>query len=177
MEMKATYKRRAVFVPYCMVAPGFQANSHIQCNYEWRKEFINFLLEEEIDMIPFSCVEASFAILADGLLRDKHGIDYYQKLTGFCEHCDDVASQEADRLMQMMKAGIQIVAILGIEHSPSCAVNYLYTHNGTQKRAGIFMQLLIEKLQKRGITTNYIGINRKYPKKALLRLKECICNN
>ena len=174
MKVKTIYKRRAVFVPYCVIAPGCQANSHIQCNYEWRKNFIALFLENDIDIVPFTCSEVSFSSLSLGLLREKHGIDYYNKLSGFITHCDRIASQEAEKMEQMLKAKIQIIGVMGIEHSPCCAVNYLYTHNGMQKRPGLFMQSFINQLETKGIKTDFIGINRKYPNKALKNLRECI---
>lgn len=174
MRQQITYKRKAVLVPYCLLAPGFQANAHLQRNYGWNIEFIKMLIEQEIDIIPYTCVEASFESLANGLLRNKHGLDYYQGIAVFNEYCEAKAIEETDRIMQMLNSGYHIIAILGIEHSPSCAVSYLYTHRGTQKRPGVFMNFLMENLTQNNVDIHYIGINKKYPGKAMKKLKESI---
>lgn len=174
MRQPIIYRRKAVLVPYCLLAPGFQANAHHQKNYGWNIEFVRMLIEQEIDIIPYSCVEASFESLENGLLRNKHGIDYYQAISAFNEYCELRAIEETNRILQMLDSGYYIIAILGIEHSPSCAISYLYTHRGTQKRPGVFMNLLMRNLIQNNIDMNYIGINKKYPNKAIKKLKEFI---
>ena len=66
----------------------------------------------------------------------------------------------------------KVIAILGIEQSPSCCVNYIYTNQGMQKRKGIFIQKLYDKIKSYHIPI--IGINRKYIKKSLEELKEIV---
>ena len=61
---------------------------------------------------------------------------------------------------------------MGIEQSPSCCVNYIYTNQGMQKRKGIFIQKLYDKIKSYHIPI--IGINRKYIKKSLEELKEIV---
>lgn len=176
MMQRNMYKRKVAFVPYCLLAPGFQANAHVQGNYGWNTEFLNILSEYEIDIVPYLCTETTFYRNANGLLREKHGLSYYQTIKGYSEYCAERASNEFDKMMQMVECGYKIITIMGIEHSPSCAVNYLYTNMGTQKRPGIFMKSLMELLEQNDMKITYIGINRKYPKKALEKLKECIDN-
>ena len=174
MRQEIIYKRNAILVPYCLLAPGFQANAHIETKHGWNTEFIRILTENEIDIISYSCVEASFDSVSKGLLRTKHGVGYYESLPNFLEYCKSAADVETKKIMDMISGGYQIVAILGIEHSPSCAVNYLYTHNGTQKRAGIFMKLLMDNLKYCNIDMRYIGINKRFPNKSIHKLKEYI---
>lgn len=171
---KIIYKRNAVIVPYCMLAPGFQANAHIETKHGWNSEFVKMLVENQIDIIPYTCVEASFDTVSKGLLRSKHGLDYYESSSQFLAYCKSVAKLEAEKIISMISSGYKIIAILGIEHSPSCAVSYLYTHKGTLKRAGIFMDLLMDNLESYNLKMNYIGINKKFPNKAICRLRNSI---
>ena len=63
--------------------------------------------------------------------------------------------------------GYMVDAIIGIEHSPTCAANYMYTCHGTQKRQGIFIQYISSMIDERGYQIPIIGINRRFPQKAI----------
>ena len=68
--------------------------------------------------------------------------------------------------------GYNVIAILGIEQSPSCCVNYIYTNNGMEKRKGLFIEKLYAKIKKYNIPI--IGINRKFINKSLRELEKII---
>lgn len=157
-------------VPPCMLSPGLQADKG---NSIWRKEFVRLLLKYDADFLPFVCAEASLNDYQQ-IVRLKHGVDYYKNVQGYQEHCKKQAQELCEQIAAFNQNGYRVWAIMGIEHSPSCAVNYLYTHSGTQKRSGLFMGALMECLTEKEIVLNYIGINRKYPRKALLLLEETI---
>ena len=67
-----------------------------------------------------------------------------------------------------------IIAIIGVEHSPSCAINYMYSHHGMIKRSGLFMQSIQKYLTEYNISIPFIGVNRKYPQKSLAEFKNLI---
>lgn len=165
--------KKAVLLPECLLAIHFQVSCPI--NFEsWRRQFLNMILEYDVDIITYECSESSFEGYHKGLLRSPHGIDYYQKLQGYSEHCKALASRIYEKMNAMSRVGYQILAILGIENSPSCAVNYMYTHHGMQKRAGIFINALKECLYAEENSIPYIGINRRYPQKSLESLKSIL---
>lgn len=170
------YKKKAVLVPPCMLAGGFQVISK-KGNNDWKWQCMQLFFRYGIDIIPFRCVESLFEGYQNGLRRSAHGIDFYQKLEGYREHCDSIAQTTVDEIGGMQRGGYTFAAIIGIEHSPSCAVNYMYTHHGMQRRSGIFVQSLKERLSKEGICIPCIGINRRYPQKALKEIEEIICEN
>lgn len=60
---------------------------------------------------------------------------------------------------------------IGVEHSPTCAVSYMYSHKGMLKRAGMFYEALLRELNGRGMKVPWIGINRTHPQKALKALE------
>ena len=70
------------------------------------------------------------------------------------------------------KNGYDVIAILGIEQSPSCCVNYIYTNKRKIKRKGLFMEKLYKKTNDLNIP--FIGINRKYINKSLKELEMLI---
>lgn len=103
--------------------------------------------------------------------RRPHGISFYEKLPGYVEHSKNLAHEVASRIHDLITNGYS-VAILGIEHSPSCAVSYIYMGpgRGTVHRSGIFIQALHDELNVRNISVPMIGINRRFPKKAISEL-------
>ena len=63
---------------------------------------------------------------------------------------------------------------MGIEHSPSCCINYIYTNKGMEKRKGLFMEKLYKKLSENNINVPFIGINRKCINKSLREIQDII---
>ena len=79
-----------------------------------------------------------------------------------------------NQIKNIIKSGYSIIAVLGIEQSPSCCVNYIYTNKGMEKRMGLFMEKLYTKIKKYDIPI--IGINRKFINKSLKQLDDIINN-
>ena len=133
-------------------------------------------MRSNIDIISLSCPESTFGGFCNGLKRGKHGIDYYESLDGYVEHCECLAGQAADMIFDMVLGGYHFICILGVEHSPTCAVNYMYSHKGMLKRTGIYYGLLRNELELRGLHISEIGINRVYPQKAFILLEQALAN-
>ena len=165
--------KKFVFVPFCLLCPSFQAKSTVGFN-EWNTLFIDIFQSEDINIIQLPCPESSFNGYNIGLSRKPHGVKYYESLDGFSEHCDYLSQQVKQIIVGMRKNNYSILAILGIEHSPTCAITYMYTNRGTQNRQGIFIEKLFKSLIINGIDIPFIGINRRHPQKALNKVKELI---
>lgn len=159
--------KKFVFVPFCLMAQAYQAQEIVK--YKWKasiKPFMNFLIENDINIIQMPCAESTFG---DNLVRAPKGIKKYDTKE-FNEHCEILATQVANQIRTICDNGYNIIAILGIEQSPSCCVNYIYTNNGMENRKGLFMKKLYNKIEDLNIPI--IGINRKYVKKSLNELKK-----
>lgn len=166
----------AVLVPPCMLAPGFQVKTATDCS-EWWVQYLQLFVQNKVDIIPYTCAESSFEGYENGLLRMPHGIDYYKKLDGYEEHCRNLAKQMAHKICSMRTGGYNFAAIVGIEHSPSCAVNYIYSNKGMLRRSGLFIDSLKEELNLYVINIPYIGINRKHTRKSVEALEKILKNS
>lgn len=158
-----------------MLAPGFQVDTGRNIR-AWRVPYLQLMLQYQIDMIPYTCAEASFKGYNNGMLRTSHGIDFYMRLEGYEEHCRDLGEKYSEDIYAMYMSGFKFLAIIGIEHSPSCAVNYMYTHKGMRRTPGIFMAFLKCGVKKYEIPIPFIGINRTYPQKSLVELEKILIN-
>lgn len=166
--------RQGVLVAPCMLSPGFQVER--KQGPHWGYCFLSLLMRSNIDIISLACPESTFGGFCNGLKRGKHGIDYYESLDGYVEHCECLAKQTADMIFDMGLGGYRFICILGVEHSPTCAVSYMYSHKGMLKRSGIYYRLLRSELELRGLHIPEIGINRAYPQKALILLEQVLAD-
>jgi len=158
-----------VFVPFCLLAQAYQAQGIVK--YEWKssiKPFVNLLIENDINIIQMPCTESTFN---NNLIRKPMGITKYDK-NDFNIHCEYMAQEVAKQIKLLLESGYIVLAILGIEQSPSCCVNYIYTNHGNENRKGLFIEKLYNKICNYNIPI--IGINRKHINKSLKQLEEII---
>ncbi len=163
--------KKFIFIPFCLIAQAYQAQGIVK--YEWKssiRPFIDLILEYDINIIQMPCAEAEFN---NSLIREPKGVSKYDT-EEFNEHCQSLADKVTKQIKDLIEANYEIVAILGIEQSPSCCVNYIYTNKGMEKRMGLFMQKLYEKTKELNIPI--IGINRKYINKSLKKLEKLLTN-
>lgn len=158
-----------ILVPFCLMAQAYQAQGIVK--YEWKssiKPFMELFLENDINIIQMPCAEAEFN---NSLIRKPQGITKYDTKE-FNEHCEVLANKVLEQIKMLIDSNYKIVAILGVEQSPSCCVNYIYTNKGMEKRMGLFMEKLYDKIKSYNIPI--IGINRKYINKSLNELEKII---
>ena len=163
--------KKFIFIPFCLMAQAYQAQGIVK--YEWKssiRPFIDLILDYDINIIQMPCSEAEFN---NSLIREPKGISKYDT-EEFNKHCQSLADKVTKQIKDLIEANYEIVAILGIEQSPSCCVNYIYTNKGMENRMGLFMQKLYENTKELNIPI--IGINRKYINKSLKKLENLLTN-
>ncbi len=157
---------KVIFVPSCLLCTLMMAKKPVP-DATWSQEIVSFLNSRNYSVIQMPCPEASFPDYKSGLLRQPHGIKYYEELPGFRDHCIELGRQVVTQIDAFHDSGYIVTAILGIEHSPTCAASFIYTNKGTQKRQGIFIKYIADAIIKKPYKIPIIGINRKYPKKVM----------
>ena len=165
----ANRSKKFIFVPFCLMAQAYQAQGIVK--YEWKssiKPIMQLLIDNDINIIQMPCTEASFN---DSLIREPKGLSKYNT-DEFNEHCQKKADQVIYEIKNIINSGYEVIAILGIEHSPSCCANYIYTNKGNEKRKGIFIEKIYDGLKEYNIPI--IGINIKYIRKSLMELEKVI---
>lgn len=161
--------KKFIFIPFCLMAQAYQAQGIVK--YEWKssiRPFMDLILDHDINIIQMPCAETEFK---NSLIREPKGITKYNTKE-FNEHCKILANKVTKQIKDLIESNYEIVAILGIEQSPSCCVNYIYTNKGMEKRMGLFMQELYENTKELNIPI--IGINRKYINKSLTELEKLL---
>lgn len=162
---------KIVLVAPCILHPFLQAVLPADESH-WGTPFTELLHASDVKIIPLACTETEFC----GNHRKKHGIHYYSSLAGYAEFCSQKAAETFVDIQNSTMQGEKTLICLGIEHSPSCAVSYMYSKEGTLKRKGIYFEALAELMSNHGIECIMIGINRKYPRKAYNALMNHLCS-
>lgn len=153
-------KNNVVFVPGCLMCPVFQVK-YDSAKLGWRDEILKALVDSGMGIVQMPCPEASFGGYDEGLSRKPHGVRFYEQLPGFSQHCQTLAAQTAEQIVALENHGVHVKAILGIENSPTCAVNRIFTFGvGTEHRSGLFMGALKELLDDKKLNIPLIGITR-----------------
>ena len=153
-------RNNVVFVPGCLMCPVFQVKYDC-AKLAWRDEILKALVDSGVGIVQMPCPEASFGGYDEGLSRKPHGVRFYEQLPGFSQHCKNLAAQTAEQIVALENHGVHVKAILGIENSPTCAVNRIFTFGvGTEHRSGLFMGALKELLDDKKLNIPLIGITR-----------------
>ena len=119
--------KKFIFIPFCLMAQAYQAQGIVK--YEWKssiRPFMDLILDHDINIIQMPCAETEFK---NSLIREPKGITKYNTKE-FNEHCKTLANKVTNQIKNLIESNYEIVAILGIEQSPSCCVNYIYTNKG-----------------------------------------------
>lgn len=175
MTFEDQRSKKFVFLPFCVICQAFQAKGLVK--YGWpgmMKPIVEVLMEQDVNVIQMPCPESCYGGYEAGLKRQPKGINEYDT-TSFRELCDELASSMMDVIRALLTSGYQIVTILGIERSPSCAVNYQYTNIGMIHRQGIFIESLRRMLEKENLEIPFVGIEKKKIEKSVQKIRElCI---
>ena len=109
-------------------------------------EVIRFALKHNLGIIQMPCPEFTFC----GNPRPSRTKDEYEMLPGFREHCEELAKVVVKQLKMLTIMGeeprIQILAVIGVKRSPSCAVNSALRRINDKilhtRERGIFIEIL-----------------------------------
>lgn len=159
-----------MFVPGCLLCPELQAGVS-EKRFLWPSVFNEILNSEKVTVMQMPCPEGTFLNIETGIGRKPHGITFYEDLDGFRLYCKKLGKETAEQFLSLHQEGKRNIVVLGVEHSPTCAVSYMYTNHGTLKRPGLYMEQVMKAAELNNATVSYIGINRRFPQKAVQKLK------
>jgi len=128
--------RKIVVLAHCIL----NQNSRVQgiAYYSGMiNEIVDVLRKHEVGIIQMPCPELPYA----GLLRPSQTREQYDT-PAFRMHCIQIASSTADQVEEYVRNGFKVLAILGVEGSPTC---------GVKADSGILMEKLQSELKKRNV--------------------------
>ncbi len=163
--------KKFVFVPFCLLAQSYQAQGIVK--YKWTssiRPFIDLLMDYDVNIIQMPCTEATYN---NSLIREPKGLSKYNTKE-FNKHCEIKAQEVINNIKELIISGYEVLAVLGIEQSPSCCVKYIYTNNGTKNIKGLFIEKIYNGISEYNIPI--VGINRKYINNSLKELEKILKN-
>lgn len=126
------------------------------------KPVVEFCLKHDLNIMQMPCPEAMCA--SGGLGRLPHGKSWYEA-NGLREISTRIANDQARYIESLIRAGIEVLGVIGIEFSPACAVNYLNRGRSIVKGEGIYVEELRRELSERGISIPFVGVSARWSKK------------
>lgn len=160
--MSDARSRKAVFVSHCMLAQCVMAEGVAKHFAGMVRPVVEFCMRNDINVIQMPCPET--ICWSGGLGRSPRGKAWYEK-NGLRETSKEIARGQADYIVKLLTAGIDVLGVVGIDFSPACAVNYLNKGRSIVKEQGIYVEELRRELAERGISLPFIGISGKWQKK------------
>jgi len=166
--------RKFVFVPFCLLCQAFQAQGIVRLGFSSVVgPIVKELMAHDLNIIQMPCPESRLGGYEAGLKREPRSIEKYDT-EEFRKVCLKAAFSVVTMIKGILANDFKIVAILGIEYSPSCSVRLQYSNKGTTHRPGIFMEILMDLLKKEDIEIPFLGINRRGIKSSLEKLREVL---
>jgi len=108
-------------------------------------EIVDVLRKYEVGVIQMPCPELIYV----GLLRESQTKEQYDT-PAFRRYCRQVASGIADQIEEYLKNGFKVLAVLGVDGSPTCGVD--------KTSMGIFMEELQSELKERKVAVSMKGV-------------------
>ena len=68
-------------------------------------------------------------------------------------------------MRQLVDEGFEVLAIIGVDFSPACAVNYLNRGTAIYADQGIYVEELRKCLEEARLDVPFIGVNQRWHKK------------
>jgi predicted secreted protein len=126
------------------------------------KPVVQFCLDHDINIMQMPCPETLCA--AGGLPRVPHGKAWYEK-QGLRATARQIAINQAQYMRKLVDTGTMVLAVVGVEFSPACAVNYLNQGRTIQRGEGIYVEELKAALLTNKLSIPFLGISQRWQRK------------
>jgi len=121
---------------------------------------VRVLMRNDVGVIQMPCPELAYA----GLSRQPKTKEQYDNAR-FRKLCRKISKDLAEQINEYRKYEIDLVAVVGVDGSPSCGVN---------RNSGILIEELRSAFDKMGISALFYGINYRYLKEDAQKLEELV---
>ena len=160
-----------VFVSHCMLAQCVMANGVVKQFPGPVKPVLQFCLDNDINIMQMPCPETLCA--SGGLDRDPHGKKWYEE-NGLRETSREIAIGQVRYMRDLTDHGFVILAIIGVDFSPACAVNFLNKGRTMYRGQGIYIEELRCALEEHGLQIRLVGVCQRWHKKLERELSEML---
>ena len=157
--------RKIVIVAHCIL----NQNSRVQGKAFYAGmigKIVDTLRKHEIGIIQMPCPELTYA----GLARPRQTKKQYNT-PAFRKHCRHIASSTVDQVEDYLRNGFRVIAIIGVEGSPTCGVNEV---SSQEAGMGVFIEALQSEQKRREVEVPMKGVRDRQPDQVALWLKKTL---
>ena len=126
------------------------------------RPIVEFCLDHDLNILQMPCPESRCP--AGGLVRAPRGKQWYEK-RGLRETARSIAEGQVEYMRELVENGFEIVAVIGVDFSPACAVNYLNRGPSIYSDQGIYVEELRKCMDEHKMNIHFIGVNQRWHKK------------
>lgn len=164
---------RYVFVPFCALAQGVRAQTIVRDYPAVVDPVINMLIEHRINIVQMPCPE----LLFDGFVRQPKRKEAYDSPKNHALY-KQVAKVIEAQVAMLQSAGCNVVAIMGIEYSPSCAISSLTAPPPQRfvRGKGFLIEEISALLRESVFSPKFIGIRTRQIDRTLDELESTLLN-
>lgn len=162
---------KCVFVSHCLLAQVMMAKGLVKLSPAIIKQVVQFCMDNDINIFQMPCPE--FLCAAGGPGRDVHGKAWYEK-NGLRDTCSKIAKEQVNYMVKLIREGLEVLAVIGVEFSPACAPNYLNKGQRIVKGKGIYIEELEREFKLRKLQVPFIGVNQRWTRKLEKQLGEVL---
>lgn len=163
--------KKCLFIAHCLSAQAVVAKGLAKKAPAMVKPIIQFCLDNDINLFQMPCPEIKCE--SGGITRDLHGKAWYEN-NGLRETSRQIAEEQVQYMKDLTNNGCIILAIMGVEFSPSCSPTYLNKGRKIDRNKGIFIEELEHQLEKQELQIQFIGVNQNWNKKLAKQLAELL---
>jgi predicted secreted protein len=148
--------RKVILIPRCVLMPGFKNSSATSCDE--LKEMIKVLLDSETGIIQLPCpyLLAIISREKDGCIDDISVKTIAAENNNYMVLYGEVLKPIILEIEEYRKHGAHFAGLIGVKDSPFCRVDF--SNNIQTGNWGLFMKILVNKLNERSIALNMVNI-------------------
>jgi|YNPNPStandDraft_1061719.scaffolds.fasta_scaffold95938_2 predicted secreted protein len=146
--------RKVIFISHCIL------NQNVRPEGAERapgviKDILQLISEYDIGIVQIPCPQIEAGNKLDRKQRDKASYDTksYRAL------CRETAKKILDLVDVYLKEGYSVVGIIGVEHSPICAVYQIKQGTRAVPGKGIFIEEVEAEMKKRRFQVPIVGVS------------------
>ena len=161
---------KVIFVSHCLLNQNSKVFG-IAYRPAAINEVVEYFLKNNIGIFQMPCPEASYwGLRRWAMLREQYDVPRFR------DYCKNLAHEIANQIVEYLRNGYTVIAVVGMDGSPVCGVNWTNTYVGGQwggfiteetferppkqkvtKGRGVFMDELYKELRERNVKIPFIG--------------------
>ncbi|NOZ81941.1 MAG: DUF523 domain-containing protein [Candidatus Micrarchaeota archaeon] len=146
--------KKVIFVSHCLLNQNVKASGR-EIPDSAVRELLGLFAEAGVGIVQIPCPQVEFGA---GIQRKPASKSSYDT-EKYRSQCRKLSKMILKQIESYLKANYKVLAILGVEFSPSCAVYQIENGNRSVPGKGIFIEEFENEMRKKKFQIPIIGVN------------------